>query len=215
VESNSAHVLSSGLLCIRGCANQGHGLAAAALTIRSFLAAEQEIIAADPVPWPTDDSPDNGLSQVRWPGSSVLVRQRFATTRKKAMAKQTVRLAPSRGGFANIAAGLTLVVFLVSVGLTASSASPVAVPPAHNWSVQHLYAPVVGGIQSVSCPSASDCWLAGGTGVLASRTGGATWSAQPLPTGVDSATSIACPSSASCFATAGRIVVASGNGGRT
>ncbi len=97
----------------------------------------------------------------------------------------------------------------VSAGLGASSASAqarrdVQVSP-QAWKVQKSYPPVIDEVAGLSCPTTSDCWAAGTTPsdageIVASTSGGSTWTSEAAMDGLHYLRAISCPTTTRCWA---------------
>jgi hypothetical protein len=89
--------------------------------------------------------------------------------------------------------------------------SATANPDTPTWSVSDSMTAPVTGIQSVACPSSTDCYAIGENAddefdtdagiILTSTDGGATWTTQTDPTGTTTLAQITCPSTTTCYAT--------------
>ncbi len=74
-----------------------------------------------------------------------------------------------------------------------------------SWGIQVTYKPFVSSLNSVSCPTTSECiavgQLSSGAGaIFGTANGGATWSAEAAPAGVGFLYGISCPSTSDCWA---------------
>ena len=94
---------------------------------------------------------------------------------------------------------------------TANAATATAKAGTPTWSVSDSMTAPVTAIQSVACPSSSDCYAVGENSddeydtdsgiILSSTNGGTTWNTQSDPAGSTSLSNIACPSTTTCYAT--------------
>lgn len=71
------------------------------------------------------------------------------------------------------------------------------------WSWQAPPAKAVSELLSVSCGSASDCWIGGqGQNILATTDAGVTWSVEPIPSAVQDVYGLSCTTASDCTAAA-------------
>ena len=71
-------------------------------------------------------------------------------------------------------------------------------------------------LETVSCPSTSECLAVGFPNVVIATTDrGSTWVGQTVPSGVDSLAGISCGSTSSCAAVGRYAIIATTNGGTT
>jgi photosystem II stability/assembly factor-like uncharacterized protein len=87
------------------------------------------------------------------------------------------------------------------------------------WNRLALPASAIISVSAVSCPTANDCWAVGqtpthGGAILATTSGGTSWVAQTVPSGISDLTSVYCPSATDCWAgsSAGQVIATTDRG---
>lgn len=86
------------------------------------------------------------------------------------------------------------------------------------WNYETTVPGAVGALTAITCPTTSDCWAVSANGlVIATVTGGASWTTQTLPTGYSGFNSIGCANTSQCWiggaSNKGAAILATVNGG--